>query len=118
MNLIVLKVLTTAMFLISGVYKLIDPSIGIAKLMKCSPFLKNDSTVYYIVLLAGIWEIVASMYVYFGSRNNQKLALYSLVVFTILATLLCHFPPVGNVYYPFISNVTTIGGLLSLAYLV
>jgi len=118
MDLLVLKILTTVMFLISGVYKLIDPSIGVSKLMKCSSFFKNKSTIVSIVLLAGIWEIVASMYVYFGSRNNQKLALYSLVVFTILATLLCHFPPVGHVYYPFISNVTTIGGLLSLAYLV
>lgn len=42
-------------------------------------------------------------------------AAYALVAFTVLATLLYHFPPTGATYYPFISNVTAVGGLLLLA---
>lgn len=41
-------------------------------------------------------------------------ALY-LAAFTVLATVLYHWPPTGKTYYPFISNVTAIGGLLLLA---
>lgn len=41
-------------------------------------------------------------------------ALY-LAAFTVAATLVYHWPPTGKTYYPFISNVTAIGGLLLLA---
>lgn len=43
-------------------------------------------------------------------------ACLTLILFTILATYLYHFPPYGKEYYPFVSNVTTIGGLSLLAY--
>ena len=38
-----------------------------------------------------------------------------LVGFTVLATLVVHFPPFGKTYYAFIGNVTTCGGLLLLS---
>ena len=44
----------------------------------------------------------------------QASALY-LVAFTVLATLIYHWPPTGKTYYPFISNVTACGGLLLLS---
>mgnify|MGYP004412869207 CR=1 FL=1 len=114
-----LKMITTIMFAISGFYKLYDPSIGMRKLSGCNPSLfKNQTFLYLIVLLAGIWELLACLGIYFGSKNQQLYGIYSLILFTILATLLCHFPPVKHVYYPFISNVTTIGGLLCLAKLI
>lgn len=119
MNRLGLKILTTIMFLISGIYKLIDPSLSMKKLAKC-PFvtLKNNRLLFIIIILAGLWEIVASLGIYLGNKKQQLTGVYSLALFTILATLLCHFPPVGFTYYPFISNVTTLGGLLCLAELI
>ena len=43
-------------------------------------------------------------------------ACLTLILFTILATYLYHFPPFGKEYYPFVSNTTAIGGLSLLAY--
>ena len=119
MDLLYLQFLTTIMFLISGIYKLFDPLIGMKKLAKC-PFvvIKNEKLLMLIVILAGLWELVASVGVYIGNKKQKIMSVYALAVFTILATLLCHFPPTGFTYYPFISNVTTLGGLLCLAKLI
>tara|TARA_B110000977_G_C11087840_1_gene495465 strand:- start:1969 stop:2313 length:345 start_codon:yes stop_codon:yes gene_type:complete len=107
------------MFLLSGIYKLIDPSLSMRKLAEC-PFvgIKNNKLLIIIIIIAGLWEIIASLAVYFGNKRQNVLGIYSLVVFTILATLLCHFPPMGFKYYAFISNITTLGGLLCLAKLI
>nr|WRJ70084.1 hypothetical protein TetV2_00639 [Oceanusvirus sp.] len=43
-------------------------------------------------------------------------AAYALVAFTVVATLVYHFPPTGATYYPFISNVTAVGGLMLVAW--
>jgi len=57
------------------------------------------------------------------SVYNPKYYMYGfhatlfLIIFTIKATYLYHFPPYGKEYYPFMSNVTTIGGLSLLAYI-
>ena len=44
-------------------------------------------------------------------------ATLSLIIFTIKATYLYHFPPYGKEYYPFMGNLTTVGGLSLLAYI-
>lgn len=119
MNLNILKFLSTIMFLISGIYKLIDPSLSMKKLAKC-PFVNvnSDRLLMIIIILAGLWELVSCIAIYMGNKKQQLKGTYSLALFTVLATLLCHFPPVGFTYYPFISNVTTLGGLLCLAELI
>ena len=119
MNLNILKILTTIMFFISGIYKLFDPSLSMKKLAKC-PFvmIKNQRLLMIIIILAGLWEFVASIGIFIGNKKQQVYSVYLLALFTVLATLLCHFPPVGFTYYPFISNVTTFGGLLCLAELI
>ena len=49
------------------------------------------------------------------SKENDKVAAYaslSLIGFTIAATLVYHFPPFKSAkYYPFMSNLSTVGGL-------
>ena len=49
------------------------------------------------------------------SKENDKMAAYasvSLIVFTVLATLIYHFPPTTSAkYYPFMSNLSAVGGL-------
>lgn len=39
-----------------------------------------------------------------------------LAIFTVLATYFFHFPPTGQHYYAFMSNITTVGGLSLLSY--
>tara|TARA_B110000211_G_scaffold233777_1_gene300940 strand:- start:303 stop:665 length:363 start_codon:yes stop_codon:yes gene_type:complete len=57
------------------------------------------------------------------SVYNPKYYMYgfyatlSLIIFTIKATYLYHFPPYGKEYYPFMGNLTTVGGLSLLAYI-
>jgi len=57
------------------------------------------------------------------SVYNPKYYMYGfnatlfLIIFTMKATYLYHFPPYNKEYYPFMSNVTTIGGLSLLAYI-
>ena len=41
---------------------------------------------------------------------------YSLAGFTVLATLLYHFPPKGGEYYKFMSNLTSTSALLLVGY--
>lgn len=51
------------------------------------------------------------------NRRGKDLAIRSLqllALFTVAATLLYHFPATGKQWYPFISNVTTLGALLLL----
>jgi hypothetical protein len=74
-----------------------------------------------IVILAVILiEIIAPAIIVTNSVNEKynrlsKLATYSLIGFTILATLMYHMPPTGNNYYAAMSNVTAVGGLLLLS---
>ena len=52
----------------------------------------------------------------YSSEHLLFVEVIILIIFTILATYLYHFPPSDKEYYPFMSNVTTIGGLSLLAY--
>jgi uncharacterized membrane protein YphA (DoxX/SURF4 family) len=59
------------------------------------------------------------MYSIYDKKYNiyGSIACLIIALFTILATYLYHFPPSDKEYYPFMSNVTTIGGLSLLAYI-
>lgn len=70
--------------------------------VSCSMLILTSGTVVYSAVTGEIKK--------WGSYS----ALY-LAAFTALATLVYHWPPTGKTYYPFISNVTAIGGLLLLA---
>jgi uncharacterized membrane protein YphA (DoxX/SURF4 family) len=74
-----------------------------------------------IIIGAIILEIAAPFIIALYSYNANpklytytKLSILGLIVFTILATLIYHFPPVGSNYYSFMSNLSTLGGLLLL----
>lgn len=68
------------------------------------------------IIVAIVIELVGPAMINYGFFKKDK-AMYligcvSLIIFTILATLIYHFPPTGFRYYPFMSNLTTIGGLM------
>jgi hypothetical protein len=72
-----------------------------------------------MILAAIIIELFAPAVVmkacFTSDRSWDKWAAYSslaLIVFTILATLIYHFPPFTSAkYYPFMSNLSAVGGL-------
>ena len=69
--------------------------------------------VILLELLAPIAVVMATM-----RKLKKEYAVLSLVLlaaFTVWATYLYHFPPFGMTFYPFISNLSAVGGLLGFA---
>lgn len=114
------------MFILSGMTKLFNPTGEISRLQM--KLLNNhgididEKIGFAIIIFAGLWELVSvvsiaySEYKGTGYLTYGKYGCISLMVFTVMATVLFYFPPdVPMKYYPFISNVNTLGGLLLLA---
>lgn len=109
-----LVVLLTAMYFLSGFNKIknfqnvvdgFNNKINIGKLA------------YIAIIIAILIELIAPIIMVYSTINHKfnnyaRYATFSLVLFTILATLIYHFPPYANNYYPFMSNLTAIAGLM------
>lgn len=70
-----------------------------------------------IVILLEIFAPIIIMYSV-GYKKYYKYSYYStigLILFTILATFLYHFPATGKNYYSFMNHVALVGGLMLLA---
>ena len=85
-------------------------------------YFKTLPNIFYklSILLVVLLEIFAPLIILFSLLTNKyKLYAYyssiSLSIFTILATLIYHFPPYGSQYYAFIKNLAATGGLLLLS---
>jgi hypothetical protein len=116
----------TGMFLLSSFDKLLLPMItgeviGVkdtTRLIARYPSV-SKKLLMLIVIIGGIVELYSSYLILSGhdtkNKKQRNLGLYILVVFTILATLFMYANPiVGYKYLPIVSNISTIGGLLSL----
>jgi uncharacterized membrane protein YphA (DoxX/SURF4 family) len=118
------SILINLLFLLSGFNKIQNFS------SVCKGFIsKTNASLFFaqiIIALVIILEIIAPLIISFyfcnfkaHSKNNflkttTKISIVALILFTILATYLYHFPPTGKSYYSFMSNLSTIGGLLLL----
>ena len=114
--------LLTSQFFLGGVNKIRGFGKTVTGLQQ--RFNHNLPGWFYQFVIMGVilLEIIAPIMVVLTTMRKVKkeygiLSLLLLAIFTILATYLYHFPPVGFTFYPFISNVSAIGGLLSLAVL-
>ena len=104
-----------AMFFLAGVDKILHFNKVVTGFINRVP-----STPVWLasicITVAIIIEIVCPVMINYGFVNKNKdvylIGCASLIVFTVLATLIYHFPPVGFRYYPFMSNLTTVGGLM------
>ena len=110
------------MFLLSGIFKMTDFDFTVTKLMDHINMLIKIPLLFgkILIILAIILEIVAPLVIFYSEVTNKykkyaSISCLSLFVFTILATLIFHFPPKGRHYYPFMSNLSTLGGLLLLS---
>lgn len=116
------------MFIFSGIEKVIsnsrallgtipvDSGKDVARLLRKLPILYNYpiEVTSMIILLAGIWELVASGYIlseaYHGVKTEKTYySAVSLIIFTVLATLLFYITPLKVV--PTLTNLSIIGGL-------
>jgi len=108
------------MFFLSGIDKMINFYKISNEFTTKTPVKIPIQLAYMAIIMAIIIELVAPILINVGLiKKNKRLVFYStlsLIVFTVLATLLYHFPPTGYQYYPFMSNLTTIGGLMLILY--
>ena len=85
-------------------------------------FLKKLPNIFYnlAIFLVIVLEILAPIVILYSLQTNlySDLAYYSsvgLAIFTVLATLIYHFPPFGGEYYAFMKNLTATGSLMLLS---
>ena len=97
------KSLVLAMFLYSGIDKVANPEKDMVRLQKKTGFESKE-----LIIFIGIFEMVASLHAFYSSDNHVSVA--ALSVFTVLATLIFYSQPMKP--YQFLSNASTLGGLL------
>lgn len=101
------------MFFISGATKV--SSLGASESARLATKLPECIADFSqaIVLLAGLFELISSFAVVYGSISNKPdistYGIYSLIIFTILATLIFYAFPFK--YKPALSNLSVISGL-------
>ena len=109
----------TLLFFISGFHKIKDFMNVVKGFMSKTalPLSLDKLIISGVILLEIAAPLIIALYSYNANPKlytYTKLSLLGLIVFTILATLLYHFPPFGTNYYSFMSNLSTLGGLLLL----
>tara|TARA_B100000035_G_C21030584_1_gene568208 strand:- start:1997 stop:2344 length:348 start_codon:yes stop_codon:yes gene_type:complete len=100
------------MFIISGGNKTL--TLGSSEMQRFSLKTGIQSNLsQFIVLLAGIYELISSLLVLYGSFYDSpeiaRLGSYMLILFTILATLIFYTFPIK--YKPLLSNLSIIAGI-------
>ena len=120
MNMILISTIyITLLFFLSGFHKIKNFTNTVQGLMKKTkfPLLLSKIIISCVILLEIVAPFIISLYSYNSNPKlytYTKLSLIGLMVFTILATVIYHFPPFGSNYYPVMSNLSTMGGLLLL----
>ena len=83
--------------------------------------LPSQIVILCVIILEILCPIIIVYYLYSKNKTLKTPANIStllLIIFTILATLLYHFPPSDGQWHSFKSNITTIGGLLLLRHVI
>ena len=109
------------MYFLSGINKAMNFSATVKGFHNMF-FLKNMPTIFYDFAILGVvlLEILAPIVIMFSLYTNTytDYAYYSsigLAIFTILATIIYHFPTKGGQYYAFMKNLTATGALMLLS---
>lgn len=117
---LVSAVLINLLFFAAGIRKIGKFPVTVGGFMKRMPNFFPLWMGKLIIVAVIVLEVVAPLVIVYSFKtkkytNQAYVATMALFSFTVLATLLYHFPPTGSAYYPFMSNMATIGGLLCLA---
>ena len=114
------SILLTLMYFFSGLNKIVSYNDVVKGFENRIKFVNVSNVSNVIIVLVILLEIICPLLIVNGTINNSykrigRLSTYVLICFTILATYLYHFPPIKKDYYPFMSNITAIGGLFLLS---
>ena len=121
MELIAYSFMILLMYFLAGINKAKNFSATVTGFKKMF-FLKNLPNLFYnvAIFLVIVLEILGPIIIQYSLFTNsyEMYAYYSsiaLAIFTILATLIYHFPPSGSEYYAFMKNLTATGALFLLS---
>jgi len=120
MQVLIYAFMILLMYFLAGMSKIASFSSTVDGL-KAMLGVKMPNVIYRIaIIVAIILEIVAPLIIMLSLQTNmyQEHAYYSsimLAIFTVVATLIYHFPTNESQYYPFMKNITATGGLLLLS---
>ncbi|MBA45233.1 MAG: hypothetical protein CMB31_01420 [Euryarchaeota archaeon] len=106
-------VLFVLMFIISGGNKVLNYKSPASEALRFSrktgiSMINSEN----IVFLAGFWELISAgiiIYSIYYDKTYLKTGVYSLMLFTLLATLIFYSTPFK--YKPFLSNLSVFAGL-------
>lgn len=115
--------LLTLTFFLSGIDKIINfktVSKGLQTTFSKKLFNIPLNFAMFSIVLVILLEILAPIIINYSSlfKKHYQKAKYAtnlLIIFVIMATYLYHFPAFGSQYYPFMSNLALIGGLIILS---
>lgn len=107
-------------FFLSGINKIMNFKNTVNGFKKVFFLKKMPDFIYNIIIgLVVLLEILAPLVIVYNLQTNNlhKMSYYSvlsLIMFTIMATLLYHYPTKKGQYYTFLKNLSITGGLLLL----
>ena len=121
MKLLISVLLMNLLFFMSGIHKINNFSSTVKSLQGVF-WIKNLPLQFYQLAIIGVIILLITaptvmLYSVFNKsfRNYAKLCCYALILFTILATLLYHFPTDPKERINFMKNIGLIGGFLALS---
>jgi uncharacterized membrane protein YphA (DoxX/SURF4 family) len=113
------SIFITLLFFLSGFTKIKEfsqVSKGLSQ-KTMLPLILSKLVIVMVIILEIIGPFIITVSAYYPSSRLEmyaKISILGLIGFTVLATLLYHFPPYGTNAYSFMSNISTIGGLMLL----
>ncbi len=117
-QLLLSAILLTLIFFISGINKAKSVKDTAKGLHSKLPFL-NINLCNFIIICVIILEIVAPILIILSLLGYGKFmgqcSCYAIILFTVIATLLYHYPSKKENFHPCMRNVAIIGGFLALA---
>lgn len=112
-------ILVIAIFVFSGINKILNFNSNVDSLSKKFNYIKNVPHIIFtiIIIIAIIIVIGAPIIILCNSFNYigndiARYAVISLLIFTVIATLLYHLPTDDGQTIHFLKNLSLIGGLL------
>ena len=122
---LICAILLVLLFFLSGIQKINNFSnivVGfknkyLPKLfLNLLPSLFFDIVIVIVILLEIFAPIIITYsFIDFKYKLLGQISTYLLILFTILATIIYHFPPINQEYYKFLQNLSLVGGLMLLA---
>jgi hypothetical protein len=113
------SIFITLLFFLSGFNKIkgfVSTAKGLSKRTNF-PLALAKIVIVCVIILEIFAPFIISVYAYTHNpllRGYAILSVIGLIIFTVLATVLYHFPPQGQNLYSCMSNLSTIGGLMLL----